>query len=123
MVNVFKLKRTGDYEEIIPYVDNEIVEFEIASNSAGNKVINSNITPAILRYTKLINNEIFFSTEFVMALCWYLAFLSAPSICGNRSIQSDCLSIYTSMLAKAKALNAAEGYIKNLDSCNWLDER
>lgn len=109
--------------EIIPYVDNEIVEFEIASNSAGNKVINSNITPAILRYTKLINNEIFFSTEFVMALCWYLAFLSAPSICGNRSIQSDCLSIYTSMLAKAKALNAAEGYIKNLDSCNWLDER
>lgn len=109
--------------EIIPYVNNEIVEFEIASNSSGNKVINTNITPAILRYTKLVNNENFFSTEFVMALCWYLAFLSAPSICGNRSIQSDCLSIYTSMLAKAKALNASEGYTKSVESCNWFDER
>ena len=58
-----------------------------------------------------------------MALCWYLAFLSAPSISGNRSIQSDCLNVYTSMLAKAKALNASEGFIKNSEYCNWFDER
>ena len=109
--------------EIIPYVNNDIVEFEIASNSIGNKVINSNITPAVLRYTKLVENETFFTAEFVMAFSWYLAFLSAPSICGNRSIQSDCLSIYSSMLAKAKALNASEGYVKAIDSCNWFDER
>lgn len=109
--------------EIIPYVNNEIVEFEIAANTIGNKVINTNITPAVLRYTRLVDNEIFFSSEFVMALCWYLAFLSAPSVTGSRSIQSDCLNIYTSMLAKAKALNASEGFIKTNNTCSWYDER
>ncbi len=109
--------------EIIPYVNKEIVEFEIASNESGQKVINTNITPAILRYTKLVENEIYFSTEFTMALCWYLAFLCAPAICGNRAIQSDCLNVYTNMLAKAKSINASEGYMKTQDSCNWFDER
>ena len=109
--------------EIIPYVNKEIVEFEVASNVTGQKVINTNITPAVLRYTKLVDNETFFLTEFVMALCWYLAFLAAPAITGNRSIQSDCLSVYTSILAKAKTINASEGYLKNDDSCSWLDIR
>ena len=109
--------------EIMPYVDKEIVEFEIASNAKGNKVINTNITPAVLRYTKSIENETYFSTEFTMALCWYLSFLAAPAITGNRAIQSDCLSIYTNMLAKAKTLNASEGFVKTADVCSWFDER
>ena len=109
--------------EIMPYANSEIVEFEVAANVMGNKVINTNLTPAVLRYTRLIENEALYPAEFVMALSWYLAFLSAPSICGNRTIQSDCLNIYTSMLAKAKALNASEGYIKNDNSCSWLDVR
>lgn len=109
--------------EIIPYVDSEMVEFEIAANTDGQKVINTNQTPAILRYTKTVDNETFFSAEFVMALCWYLAFLAAPAITGNRAIQSDCLNVYTNILAKSKALNASEGYLKNDDSCSWLDAR
>ncbi len=109
--------------EIIPYVNSEVVEFEIAANTDGQKVINTNQTPAILRYTKTVDNETFFSAEFVMALCWYLAFLAAPAITGNRTIQSDCLNVYTNILAKSKALNASEGYLKNDDSCSWLDAR
>ncbi len=109
--------------EIIPYADSDIVEFEIAANSTGQRVINSNMTPAVLRYTKYVENETFFSSEFVMALCWYLSFLAAPAITGNRSIQSDCLAVYTSMLAKAKTLNASEGYIKTEERCSWIDER
>ena len=109
--------------EIVPYVSDEIVEFEVATNSTGQKVINTNITPAILRYTKLVENETFFSSEFVAALCWYLAFLAAPAVTGNRAIQNDCLSVYSSMLAKAKALNASEGYTKPNDNCSWLDIR
>jgi hypothetical protein len=109
--------------EIVPYVNNEIVEFEVASNSLGQKVINTNLTPAVLRYTKSVSNEAFFSAEFVMALCWYLAFLAAPAITGNRSIQNDCLTVYTSILAKAKAINASEGYTKTDDSCSWFDVR
>lgn len=110
--------------ELISYTDNEdIIEFEIASNSSGQKVINTNQTPVVLRYTKCVDNETFFSTEFVTALCWYLAFLSAPAITGNRNIQNDCLTVYTSMIGKAKSLNAAEGYIKTLDRCSWFDVR
>lgn len=109
--------------EIIPYVDKEVVEFEIAANASGQKVINTNQTPCVLRYTKLVENETYFSTEFVMALCWYLAFLSAPAITGNRSIQNDCLNVYTNILAKAKVMNASEGYIKNVENCSWFDAR
>ncbi|MCD7740107.1 MAG: hypothetical protein LUH11_02015 [Candidatus Gastranaerophilales bacterium] len=109
--------------EIISYSDRDIVEFEVAANSTGQKVINTNLTPAVLRYTKSVDNETFFGVEFVMALSWYLAFLAAPAITGNRNIQSDCLSVYTSILAKAKAMNASEGFIRNTDNCSWLDER
>lgn len=109
--------------EIIPYVSSDLVEFEVASNSTGQKVINTNQTPAILRYTKSIDNETFFSTEFVMALSWYLSFLSAAAITGNRAIQSDCMNVYTHILAKSKTINASEGYIKNDNSCSWLDVR
>lgn len=109
---------------ILSYNDeDEVTEFEVAANSSGQKVINTNMTPAVLRYTKLVDNEAYFSTEFAMALCWYLAFLAAPSITGNRSIQSDCLSVYRSILAKAKSINASEGYVRNKDSCSWLDVR
>ena len=109
--------------EIVPFANNEIVEFEVSANASGQKVINTNLTPAVLRYTKTVDNEIFFSAEFVMALCWYLAFLCAPAITGNRSIQNDCMSIYRSMLLKAKTANASEGYINHSESCSWLDAR
>ena len=109
--------------EIIPFANNETIEFEIAANRNGQKVINTNLTPAVLRYTKSVDNEVFFSTEFVSALCWYLAFLAAPAITGNRSLQNDCLVIYSSMMAKAKTLNASEGYIKSPDNCSWFDIR
>ncbi len=109
--------------EIIPYVSSDLVEFEIASNVTGQKVINTNQTPAILRYTKSVDNETFFSTEFVMALSWYLSFLAAPAITGNRAIQNDCMNVYTHILAKSKAMNASEGYIQNDSGCSWLDAR
>ena len=109
--------------EIISYTNDDIIEFEVAANSTGQKVINTNVTPAVLRYTKLIDNETFFSTEFTMALCWYLAFLAAPAITGNRNIQSDCLNVYTNILAKAKSINASEGYTKTKDYCSWIEVR
>ena len=109
--------------EIIPYVSSDLVEFEIASNVTGQKVINTNQTPAILRYTKSVDNETFFSTEFVMALSWYLSFLAAPAITGNRAIQNDCMNVYTHILAKSKAMNASEGYLQHDSGCSWLDAR
>lgn len=109
--------------ELISYIDDKSLEFEVAANKSGQRVINSNVVPAVLRYTKLIDNETFFPTEFAMSLSWYLAFLAAPAITGNRSIQSDCLNIYSSMLAKAKVMNATEGYSKVQEECSWIDIR
>ncbi len=109
--------------EIIPYYNKKIVEFEVAANITGQKVINTNLTPVVLRYTKLVENEALFSTEFVMALCWYLAFLAAPAITGNRIIQNDCFNIYTNMIVKSKNINASEGFIENDCTCSWLDVR
>ena len=76
-----------------------------------------------MRYTKSVDNETFFSTEFVMALSWYLSFLAAPAVTGNRAIQSDCMNVYTHIIAKSKAMNASEGYIQNDNGCSWLDAR
>ena len=110
--------------EIIPYGDTEnMIEFEIASNTTGQRVINTNQAPVVLRYTRCIDNETFFTDEFVSALCWQLAFLAAPAITGNSSIQNSCMNVYSNMIAKARTLNASEGYIKAPDRCSWFDAR
>ncbi len=97
--------------ELVNTTGAELLEFEVAVTETMQKVINTNHSPAILRYTKIVTNESFFPVEFTMALSWYLAFLSAPSISANRSLQSDCLNVYNSVLKRAKMLNAQEGYL------------
>lgn len=109
-------------EIISPYSD-KTVEFEVAINELSQKVINTNLDCATIRYTKLITNESFFPVEFVLALSWYLAFLCAPAISSSRTLQSDCLNVYTSMLKVAKVINAQEGYQKTNDECDWLKMR
>ena len=98
--------------EIINSSDVKIIEFEVSTTENMQKVINTNYSPAVLRYTKVMTNESFFPVEFAMALSWYLAFLSAPSISANRNLQSDCLNVYSSVLKRAKMLNAQEGYLE-----------
>lgn len=83
-------------------------EFEIACDDAGNKIIFTNISPVIVRYTRLIENETLFPPEFVTALSWYLAFLTASSITGTRTKTSDCMQIYKQMLREATVADANE---------------
>ena len=109
--------------ELINGYSEGITEFEVASSSSFQKVINANISPAILRYTRIITNENFFPVEFAMALSWYLAFLAAPSVSADRALQSDCLNIYVSILKRAKVLNAQEGFLETKEDNKWMDIR
>lgn len=108
--------------EIIPYVDNnDIIEFEIASNNIGQKVINTNQTPVVLRYTKCVDNETFFSTEFVIALSWYLSFLCALALNKGCDYKQRCFITYNNLLKKMDCAEK-EGFLnKNKNGNNWYD--
>jgi len=109
--------------ELINGTGKEANEFEVAVTQTMQRVINTNCTPAVLRYTKIVTNESFFPVEFAMALSWYLAFLSAPSVSANRSLQSDCLNVYSSILKRAKVLNAQEGFIIRSEDNPYMNLR
>lgn len=99
--------------EIISYTDDKDISFEIVNN-----FINTNITPAVLRYTKLIDNEMFYPTEFVIMLSWYLAFLTAIIITKNIKIQKECYEIYMNLLNKQKMLCHKQENYKS-----WIEVR
>lgn len=109
--------------EIATADETQKIEFEIASNLGGRRVIYTNESPATIRYTRLVAEEAYYTPEFAMAFSWYLAFLAAKSITGARTNTSDCLQIYKTMLAEGKTSDANEGYKKNDDSCDWIDAR
>ena len=109
---------TGDTEE-----NDKRIEFEVASNENGHRVVYTNQEAATVRYTRLVQEETFFTPEFAMALSWYLAFLAAKSITGARTNTSDCLQIYKQMLLEGKTTDANEGYKDEEDRCEWIDAR
>lgn len=82
--------------------------FSVGSKPNGQKVIYTNVSPAIIRYTRLVEKESFFTPEFAMALSWYLAFLSSSSITGARVKMADCMQIYKQMLSEAQTVDANE---------------
>ena len=59
--------------EILRLDDNVDANFEITLNYQGKKVINTNITPAVLRYTKFVNDESYFNSEFVLKVVKHLS--------------------------------------------------
>lgn len=101
----------------------EKVEFEIASDTQGRRIFYTGVSPAIIRYTRLVNEEAYYTPEFAMALSWYLAFLSAPSITGARVKASDCLQVYSHMLREAATKDANEGYKEDEEKCDWIEAR
>ncbi len=103
----------------------ECVKFSVATALNGQQVIYANISPAILRYTRLVSKEAFFSADFVLALGTYLAGLCALAITGSLEKEKNNLQKYQFMLNKAKYLNASEGVsITEKELLNtWINER
>ncbi|MBQ8475707.1 hypothetical protein IJ531_01445 [bacterium] len=87
---------------IEPYSKKE-KKFENAINENGEKIILTNYSPCILRYTKRIENEAMFSASFINCLAFYLAYLAAQVIVGsankkNTNFQDYQISIRQAML-------------------------
>ncbi len=104
--------------------DNFVMQkFIVSSSLDGQTLILTDTKDAILRYTKRIDKEIYFSSEFSMALAYYLASLTSNVIVG--SIQKGELAFekYQKIIKHAKVLNASEGAGYIYDESTYLDSR
>ena len=101
----------------------QLQKFEISSVSSGEKVILTDIYEPVLRYTKRVEKEVYFTSEFSMALAHYLAGLTSCVITGNTSKGQIAYEKYLMILRRARTLNAREGadYIYNDET--YLDSR
>ena len=101
----------------------ELQKFEIASLLSGEKAILTSVSNPVLRYTKRVENEVYFVGEFTMALAYYLASLTSNVITGSATKGELAFEKYLRTLKRAKTLNAREGadYIYREDT--YLDSR
>ena len=98
-------------------------KFLVSSTSQGSTAILTNCKNAILRYTRNVDKEVYFSCEFSMALAYYLASLTSNVLSG--SIQKGELAFekYKALLSRAKLLNAREGEDIEFDDKTYIDAR
>ena len=100
-----------------------IDKYSISSLSNGQKVILCNTENAILRYTRRVEKEIFFSCKFTMALSYYLASLTANVLVGSIQKGEIAYEKYNQLIKRAKVLNAQEGIETLDDELTYLDSR
>lgn len=100
-----------------------LYKFSVSTLENGQKVILCDVEDAILRYTKRIEKEIYYSPEFSIVLAHYLASLTSNVITG--SIQKGELAFqkYRTLLKHAKMLNAQEGSDVIFEDDTYLDSR
>ena len=83
-------------------------KFSIISLSNGMSAIVTDIENPILRYTRRVDKEVFFTCEFAMALSFYLASLTANVLVGSAQKGEIAWDKYTKLLKHAKVVNAYE---------------
>ena len=101
-------------------------KFEVLTEEKGNKIIVCNIPKAKLQYTRRLTDnlpEAYFTSEFVVALSFYLAYLSAIPLTNNGQIQQVMFQSYQHYLANAKAMSANESEHKDEDDRDYTDYR
>lgn len=108
---------------IIDTIKGEEKKFEIYSNSLGEKSILADIEEAKLRYTRRVEKEVLFESEFVITLSYYLAALTGETITGQQRKAESCMQKYEWKLRKAKQLNAQEGRAEDEDNSQYYDFR
>ncbi len=103
--------------------DYKIQKFTISSLESGDKVILTNVERAVLRYTRRVDKETYFSCEFSMALAYYLASLTSNVITGSMQKGESAYQKYRDILKHAKVLNADEGIEDIYNENTYLDAR
>lgn len=108
---------------VIDMNDNKEKKYDPAIDSTGQKIILTNINPCLLRYTKRVTNETFFTARFVNALAFYLAYLSAQVITGSNNKKNTNLQDYQIAIREAIVLDARKTENKDQDDKDYTDAR
>ena len=98
-------------------------EFSISSLEDGTIAILTNIEKPVLRYTRRVEKEVYFSCEFAMALAYYLASLTSNVLVGSVQKGEIAWEKYVKILKHAKVLNAYESGENLYDDTTYLDSR
>ena len=104
----------------------EYKKLDITTSSNGSKLILCNVDRAKLKYTRKLKTktpEAYFTSEFVSALSFYLAFLTANTLTGNTGFQANMLQAYQTTLGRAKAMDANESEMRDEDEKTYIDYR
>ncbi len=139
-LSLYNLKNTDDtylnYEYCYSYPNNCICardifekggyvlnKFYIHSLDDDRKVILTNVDNAVLRYTRRVEKENFFSVEFSLALAYYLASMTASVLVGSLQKGEVAFQKYSQLIRHAKYLNAQEGTDNIYSDDTYLDKR
>ena len=98
-------------------------KFSVSSLQDGNIVILTDVEKPILRYTRRVEKEVYFSCEFAMALAHYLASLCANVLVGSVQKGEIAWEKYNKILKHAKVINAYESGENLYDDSTYLDSR
>lgn len=98
-------------------------KFVVSSSQSGSRIILTNISDAVLRYTRRVDKEIYFSPEFSIALSYYLASLTSNVITGSLQKGEMAYEKYQKLLRRAKVMNAYEGEEVINNDETYLDSR
>ena len=108
---------------VVDMFDNKEKKYEPGIDSAGQKVIYTNTNPCLLKYTKRVTNETFYTARFVNALAFYLAYLSAQVITGSNNKKNTNLQDYQIAIREAIVLDARKTENKDQDDKDYTDAR
>lgn len=108
---------------IIDKADNKEKKFVTAIDSTGEKVILTDSNPCILRYSKRVLNESYFTPAFVNALAFYLAYLSAQVITGSGNKKNTNFQDYQLAIRQAIVTDARKIEIHDEDDTDYTDCR
>lgn len=109
--------------EIFNKDDYTIKEYSINALSDGAKVILTDTPEAILRYTKRIDKEVYYTSEFSMALSYYLASLTSSVITGSLQKGELAYEKYKQIIKHARLINASESAETLYDTTTYIDTR
>jgi hypothetical protein len=100
--------------------------YVMETDADGNQIILTNVSNAVLRYTRMVSDPNKFSPLFVMALSYLLAsMLAGPVIKGDpgSAKSKEMLALYNLYEAKAESSDASQRRVTPAQSVSWMAGR
>lgn len=110
-------------EVLVSGGNGERKKFKLSANEMGQKTILTSVSPIVLRYTRRIEQETFFTPEYTSALAFYLAGKAGQAITGSEQKANDAYKKYWDKIRLAHIANASEGQEVDEDKSTYLDAR